>query len=140
MKFLSTLLSTLVLSLALAGAAMAGETVNINTADAATLDRVLINFGTLGQPGLHRGVLLVCQPGYGQWHALFGMVLSVSVELTRCRADILAIEAKDDFCRQFGIGGQRRTVAQLKHASHQGSLGTAFHGEQHGGHGNESFS
>ena len=45
MKFLSTLLSTLVLSLALAGAAMAGETVNINTADAATLDRVLINIG-----------------------------------------------------------------------------------------------
>ena len=45
MKFLSTLLSTLVLSLALAGAAIAGETVNINTADAATLDRVLVNIG-----------------------------------------------------------------------------------------------
>ena len=45
MKFLNTLLSTLVLSLALAGAAIAGETVNINSADAATLDRVLDNLG-----------------------------------------------------------------------------------------------
>jgi len=45
MKFLNTLLSTLVLSLALAGAAIAGETVNINSADAATLDRVLVNIG-----------------------------------------------------------------------------------------------
>lgn len=45
MKFLSTLFSTLVLTLALAGAAIAGEKVNINTADAATLDRVLINIG-----------------------------------------------------------------------------------------------
>ena len=42
---LSTLFSTLVLSLALAGTAIAGETVNINTADAATLDRVLVNIG-----------------------------------------------------------------------------------------------
>ena len=45
MKSLSTLLSSLVLSLALAGAAIAGETVNINTADAATIDRVLVNVG-----------------------------------------------------------------------------------------------
>ena len=44
-QFLNTLLSTLVLSLALAGAAIAGETVNINSADAATLDRVLVNIG-----------------------------------------------------------------------------------------------
>jgi len=45
MKSLSTLFSTLVLSLALAGTALAGETVNINTADAATIDRVLANVG-----------------------------------------------------------------------------------------------
>ena len=45
MKSLTTLLSSLVLSLALAGAAIAGETVNINTADAATIDRVLVNVG-----------------------------------------------------------------------------------------------
>ena len=45
MKSLTTLLSSLVLSLALAGAALAGETVNINTADVATIDRVLVNVG-----------------------------------------------------------------------------------------------
>ena len=45
MKSLTTLFSTLILSLALAGAALAGETVNINTADAATIDRVLVNVG-----------------------------------------------------------------------------------------------
>ena len=45
MKSLTTLLSSLVLSLALAGAAIAGETVNINTADVATIDRVLVNVG-----------------------------------------------------------------------------------------------
>ena len=38
MKSLATLLSSLVLSLALTGAAIAGETVNINTADAAQLE------------------------------------------------------------------------------------------------------
>ncbi len=45
MNTFKTLISTLVLSLALAGAAIAGETVNINTADAATIDRVLVNVG-----------------------------------------------------------------------------------------------
>ena len=35
----------LLLSLVLTGTAMAAETVNINTADAATLDRVLVNIG-----------------------------------------------------------------------------------------------
>ena len=45
MKFLTTLFSSLLLSLALAGAAFAGESVNINTADAATIDRVLLNVG-----------------------------------------------------------------------------------------------
>ena len=45
MKSLTTLFSSLILSLALAGAALAGETVNINTADAATIDRVLVNVG-----------------------------------------------------------------------------------------------
>ena len=45
MKFLSTLFQSLVLTLVLAGAAIAGETVNINTADAATIDRVLVNVG-----------------------------------------------------------------------------------------------
>ncbi|HWS76916.1 MAG TPA: helix-hairpin-helix domain-containing protein [Thermomonas sp.] len=45
MKSLTTLFSSLLLSLALAGAAIAGETVNINTADAATIDRVLVNVG-----------------------------------------------------------------------------------------------
>jgi competence protein ComEA len=45
MKSLTTLFSSLILSLALAGAALAGETVNINTANAATIDRVLVNVG-----------------------------------------------------------------------------------------------
>ena len=45
MKSLTTLFASLVLSLALAGAAIAGESVNINTADAATIDRVLLNVG-----------------------------------------------------------------------------------------------
>ena len=45
MNTLTTLFSSLILSLALAGAAIAGETVNINTADAATIDRVLVNVG-----------------------------------------------------------------------------------------------
>lgn len=45
MKSLTTLFSSLILSLVLAGAALAGETVNINTADAATIDRVLVNVG-----------------------------------------------------------------------------------------------
>jgi len=39
------LVRTMLLSLALTGTAMAAETVNINTADAATLDRVLVNIG-----------------------------------------------------------------------------------------------
>jgi len=45
MNVLKTLFSSLILTLALAGAAIAGETVNINTADAATIDRVLVNVG-----------------------------------------------------------------------------------------------
>jgi len=45
MKSLTTLFSSLLLSLVLAGSALAGETVNINTADAATIDRVLVNVG-----------------------------------------------------------------------------------------------
>ncbi|WP_374247993.1 ComEA family DNA-binding protein [Thermomonas sp.] len=45
MKPLTFLFATFVLLLALAGNAAAGETVNINTADAATLDRVLVNVG-----------------------------------------------------------------------------------------------
>lgn len=45
MKPLSTVLSSLVLLFALVGSAFAGETVNINTADAATMDRVLVNVG-----------------------------------------------------------------------------------------------
>ena len=45
MKSLTTIFSSLILSLVLAGSALAGETVNINTADAATIDRVLVNVG-----------------------------------------------------------------------------------------------
>ncbi len=45
MTSFKTLFSTLALSLALAGSALAAEKVNINTADAATLDRVLVNVG-----------------------------------------------------------------------------------------------
>ena len=44
-KSLTTLLAPLVLFFALAGTAVAGETVNINTADAGTIDRVLVNVG-----------------------------------------------------------------------------------------------
>jgi len=42
---LAILVRALLLSLVLTGTAMAAETVNINTADAATLDRVLVNIG-----------------------------------------------------------------------------------------------
>lgn len=45
MKTIKTLFASLVLSLAMFGSAIAGETVNINTADAATIDRVLLNVG-----------------------------------------------------------------------------------------------
>lgn len=45
MRTFKTLFTALCLSLALAGTALAAEKVNINTADAATLDRVLINVG-----------------------------------------------------------------------------------------------
>ena len=44
-KSLTNLLAPLVLCFAFAGAAIAGETVNINTADAGTIDRVLVNVG-----------------------------------------------------------------------------------------------
>lgn len=42
---LKSLIASTALSLALAGSAFAAEKVNINTADAATLDRVLVNVG-----------------------------------------------------------------------------------------------
>lgn len=45
MKIFNRFIATLLLSLALCGSALAGETVNINTADAATLDAVLVNVG-----------------------------------------------------------------------------------------------
>jgi competence protein ComEA len=45
MKSIRTVLSSLALSLLLAGNALAAEKVNINTADAATIDRVLLNIG-----------------------------------------------------------------------------------------------
>lgn len=45
MKSIRTVLSSLALSLLLAGTALAAEKVNINTADAATIDRVLLNIG-----------------------------------------------------------------------------------------------
>jgi competence protein ComEA len=44
-RSLKTLFSTVALTLVLAGSALAAEKVNINTADAATLDRVLVNIG-----------------------------------------------------------------------------------------------
>jgi len=45
MNTIKSLFATVLLSLMLAGAAFAAEKVNINTADAATLDRVLHNVG-----------------------------------------------------------------------------------------------
>jgi competence protein ComEA len=44
-KFLNRTIAAAALSLALVGSAFAAEKVNINTADAATLDRVLVNVG-----------------------------------------------------------------------------------------------
>ncbi len=44
-KTLNTLIAAATLSLAFAGSAFAAERININTADAATLDRVLVNVG-----------------------------------------------------------------------------------------------
>ena len=45
MKSIKTVLTSLLLSLLFAGGALASEIVNINTADAATIDRVLLNVG-----------------------------------------------------------------------------------------------
>lgn len=45
MQSLKAILAPLLLSLLIAGSAFASEKVNINTADAATLDRVLVNVG-----------------------------------------------------------------------------------------------
>jgi competence protein ComEA len=45
MKSFALIAQSLVLSLLLAGNALAAEKVNINTADAATIDRVLVNIG-----------------------------------------------------------------------------------------------
>ncbi|MFC5577433.1 ComEA family DNA-binding protein [Lysobacter niabensis] len=45
MSKFATLLQTILLSLLFAGSAFAAEKVNINTADAATIDRVLLNIG-----------------------------------------------------------------------------------------------
>ncbi|ALN84674.1 MULTISPECIES: ComEA family DNA-binding protein [Lysobacter] len=45
MKSFALIAKSLVLSLMLAGSAFASEQVNINSADAATLDRVLLNVG-----------------------------------------------------------------------------------------------
>jgi competence protein ComEA len=45
MKPFTAMFQTLLLSLALMGSAIAAEKVNINTADAATIDRVLLNVG-----------------------------------------------------------------------------------------------
>lgn len=45
MNLFKTACTTLLLSLAFAGSAFAEEKVNLNTADAATIDRVLLNIG-----------------------------------------------------------------------------------------------
>ena len=45
MKSFTVLLQSLVLSIVLMGSALAAEKVNVNTADAATIDRVLLNIG-----------------------------------------------------------------------------------------------
>ena len=45
MAFIRTIFASLLFSLALAGGALAGERININTADADTIDRVLVNIG-----------------------------------------------------------------------------------------------
>ena len=45
MKPLATVFHSLLLSLVIAGSAFAADKVNINTADAATIDRVLLNVG-----------------------------------------------------------------------------------------------
>lgn len=45
MKPVSLIAKSLMLSLLLAGPALAAEKININTADAATIDRVLVNVG-----------------------------------------------------------------------------------------------
>lgn len=45
MKSIKLMTHSLLLALALAGNAFAAEKVNINTADAATIDRVLLNIG-----------------------------------------------------------------------------------------------
>jgi competence protein ComEA len=45
MTSIKTIFASLLLSLLLAGGALAGERININTADAGTIDRVLVNVG-----------------------------------------------------------------------------------------------
>ena len=45
MASIKTIFTSLLLSLVLAGGALAGERININTADVDTIDRVLLNVG-----------------------------------------------------------------------------------------------
>src|SRR3546814_12735256 len=45
MAFIKTIFTSLLLSLVLAGRALAGERININTADVDTIHRVLVNVG-----------------------------------------------------------------------------------------------
>ncbi|MFC3716976.1 ComEA family DNA-binding protein [Luteimonas soli] len=45
MTSIKTILTSLLLSLVLAGGALAGERININTADVDTIDRALVNVG-----------------------------------------------------------------------------------------------
>ncbi len=45
MNAIKTLVSSLLLCFALAGSALAVDKVNVNTADSATIDRVLVNIG-----------------------------------------------------------------------------------------------
>src|SRR3546814_20492036 len=45
MPFIKTIFNSLLLSLVLAGGALAGERININTPDVDTIDRVLVNVG-----------------------------------------------------------------------------------------------
>jgi len=80
---------------------------------------LFVNRRARRQPALQRLVLLIGQPGDGQWHALFWMRTSVPLKLGGHRAHVLAVQAQHDVFRQLGVRRQRGFVPQLQHARHQ---------------------
>ncbi|MNF84617.1 hypothetical protein D3C84_669870 [compost metagenome] len=85
-------------------------------------EALLIDRRTGGQPALQRLVLLIGEAGDRQRHAFLRVGTRVAIKLGGHRAHVFPVQTQDDVFGQLGIGLQRRTVTQLKHARHQGRL------------------